>query len=92
MRGPERKEMGHLPSLATRPFQRRPNGGLRFDGGHCASLSDGVTGEVRGREGAVLSAQREGVAGAPALQIFPEAPLAFFCGRGAAAGDGRRIR
>ncbi len=30
------------------------------------------------REGAVLRAQREGVAGAPALQIFPEAPLAFF--------------
>jgi len=30
------------------------------------------------REGAILRAQREGVAGAPALQIFPEAPLAFF--------------
>lgn len=30
------------------------------------------------REDAVLRAQREGVAGAPALQIFPEAPLAFF--------------
>jgi hypothetical protein len=30
------------------------------------------------REGAVLRAQQEGVAGAPALPIFPEAPLAFF--------------
>lgn len=30
------------------------------------------------REGAVLRAQREGVAGASALQIFPEAPLALF--------------
>jgi CubicO group peptidase (beta-lactamase class C family) len=30
------------------------------------------------REGTVLRAQRQGVAHAPALQIFPEAPLAFF--------------
>ena len=30
------------------------------------------------REGVILRAQREGVAGAPALQILPEAPLAFF--------------
>jgi hypothetical protein len=30
------------------------------------------------REGAVLRAQREGVVGAQALQIFPKAPLAFF--------------
>lgn len=29
-------------------------------------------------EGAVLRAQREGLVGAQALQIFPEAPLAFF--------------
>lgn len=30
------------------------------------------------REGGFLHVQREGVAGAPALPIFPEAPLAFF--------------
>jgi D-alanyl-D-alanine-carboxypeptidase/D-alanyl-D-alanine-endopeptidase len=30
------------------------------------------------RDGAALRAQREGIPGAPALQIFPEAPLAFF--------------
>jgi len=30
------------------------------------------------RDGAVLRAQREGLAGAAALPIFPEAPLAFF--------------
>ena len=38
----------------------------------------------------MLRAQREGVAGAPALQIFPEAPLAFFwaAGRRPAAADG----
>ena len=30
------------------------------------------------RDGAVLRAQREGMAGAQALQIFPKAPLEFF--------------
>lgn len=30
------------------------------------------------RNGGILRAQREGIPGAPALQIFPEAPLAFF--------------
>ena len=30
------------------------------------------------REGGILRAQREGIAGAPALQIVPEGPNAFF--------------
>ena len=43
----------------------------RYDFGNTAVVA--IT-----RDGGTLRAQREGISGAPALQIFPEAPLVFF--------------